>query len=307
LGSPHRPTEDFFVGVNLPWLTYGCDFGANAWQPGGGVGQAERQLRLDEIFARLSRANLRTVRWFVLCDGRCGIEFDEGVPRGLDRFLRRDFDAALSAAARHRLSLIPVLFDFLWCARGRRVNGVVIGGRRGVLASRSARQALLDRVVRPLLQPYGREPLIDAWDLFNEPEWATLGYGGLNPLAAVRPATMRSTLAELAAAARSEVVQRLTVGLASPRGIGLVNGAALDELQVHWYDRRAAAVYRVEEAQVPVVLGEFPTRGSASPPEAILSAARAHGYRGALGWSAAADDPYSDLGALEGAASRYRG
>jgi hypothetical protein len=291
---------EFFVGVNLPWLGYGCDFGANAWQPGGGVGQPEARRRLDEVFGRLTACGLRTVRWFVLCDGRCGIEFDPtGAPRGLDRFFARDFEAALDAASRHRLSLIPVLFDFLWFARARTCNGVQLGGRRPLLANRARRRALLDVTVRPMLMAYGREPLIRVWDLFNEPEWATLAYGSVNPQAAVRPRVMRAVLADLAALVLSETGRPATVGLASPRGMRLLRGVAMDEFQVHWYDRRAAQLYPLGGSDRPTLLGEFPTRNSASSAAEIIAAARRLGYSGALGWSARAGDVYSDLESLE--------
>lgn len=292
--------QTFFVGVNLPWLQYGCDFGANAWQPQGGVAQPERLARLDDVFSRLAAAGLRVVRWFVLCDGRCGIAFDSrGRPLGLDPLFARDFDAGLAAASRHGLSLIPVLFDFLWCSRPRRVNGVMLGGRRALLARAPHRQAVIDRVVAPLLRAYGREPLVRRWDLFNEPEWATFGYGTFNPAVGLRPGTMRDVLAELAAAVRREATQGATVGLASPRGLPLVSQLPLDELQLHWYDRQAASLYPLPASETPVLLGEFPTRGSAIPPADVIQAARAHGYCGALGWSAVADDPHTEFDALE--------
>ena len=68
--------RSFVLGVNLPWLQYGCDFGANAWQPDGGVGRPEQRARLRASFARLTDRGLTTVRWFVFCDGRAGVRFD---------------------------------------------------------------------------------------------------------------------------------------------------------------------------------------------------------------------------------------
>ena len=44
----------FWIGVNLPWLNYGGDFGANRWQPGGGVGQPDRRAALREALGRLA-------------------------------------------------------------------------------------------------------------------------------------------------------------------------------------------------------------------------------------------------------------
>jgi hypothetical protein len=72
--------------VNLPWLQYGGDFGANVWQPDGGVGRPERRERLSEVFGRLADRNLTVVLWFVLCDGRAGVRFaDDGSAAGRHR------------------------------------------------------------------------------------------------------------------------------------------------------------------------------------------------------------------------------
>lgn len=84
----------------------------------------------------------------------------------------------------------------------------------------------------------------------------------------------------------------------------------VDELQVHWYDRRAPQLYPANasrgvrgltspDVQVPVLLGEFPTKGSAAAPAEVVASARRLGYSGALGWSALATDGYTDLAALE--------
>jgi hypothetical protein len=194
---------------------------------------------------------------------------------------------------------MPVLFDFLWFSRGRDVNGVRLGGRRALLARPAKREALIERVVAPLLRAYGREPLIRRWDVLNEPEWATLGYGTLNALVGVWPDVMRAVLTDLVAVVKREARQGATVGLASPRGLPLVSDVPLDELQLHWYDRQAPQVHRAPSSEMPVLLGEFPTRGSGIPPADVIRTARALGYCGALGWSALADDPQSAFDALE--------
>jgi hypothetical protein len=83
--------------------------------------------------------------------------------------------------------------------------------------------------------------------------------------------------------------------LASASGLRLVRGLGLDFYQVHWYDsveaasplRRPVSRLRLDR---PVLLGEFPTRGSAVAPEDVLKAARDAGYAGALAWSVFADD-----------------
>lgn len=299
----------FVVGVNLPWLAYGCDFGANRWQPEGGVHRQGPRERLEGLFERLASVDARTVRWFLFCDGRAGMRFDgDGEPAGLDGTVVPDLEAALEAASRHRLKLLFVLFDFFWFRRRCVVDGVQLGGRRAVVADAARRTALLDRVVRPLLSRLGREPLVAGWDLLNEPEWATLGYGTLNPLTALWPATQRAFLGDMARLVRAEATQPVTVGLASARGLPLIRDCNLDFLQLHWYDRRERrsplAHPCLDRLDRPVWLGEFPTAGSARGVSEVLEIARAAGYAGALAWSAAARDRYSDLDALERALRR---
>ena len=117
------PEPSFVIGANLPWLQYGCDFGANAWQPGGGVARPDRRKRLEEALERLSDHGLSIVRWFLLCDGRAGVRFaPDGTAVGLDDCFWRDLEAGVESAGRHRLSLVFVLFDFWWWRRRRRAS-----------------------------------------------------------------------------------------------------------------------------------------------------------------------------------------
>jgi hypothetical protein len=261
------------------------------------------------VLGRLAGAGLTTVRWFLFCDGRAGIRFDAGGrPLGLDAFVFRDIDAALGISTSRGLALIFVLLDFTWCRRGRVVNGVRLGGHRAVIARGGPRARLLEGVLAPVLHRYGREPGVAAWDLFNEPEWATLGYGGLRRGWPVRPGAMRAFLREASAIAHGAATQPVTVGLASARGLPLVGGCALDLYQVHWYDRseRRGPLARppIGRLDRPLLLGEFPSCGSRRSVGDVLRTARQSGYCGALAWSATAGDAFSDLAAIERALGR---
>ena len=293
----------FLVGANLPWLQYGCDFGANAWQPEGGVARPERQQRLDEALARLAGGGLSIVRWFLLCDGRAGVRFaPDGTAVGLDDWFWRDLEVGVETARRHRLTVAFVLFDFWWWRRQRRVKGVACGGHRRATLHGARRDALLDRVVTPILARCGSDPAIAAWDIVNEPEWVTLGYGTANPLVGVLPSAMRDFIGQGVVRVHEHTRQLATAGLASWRALKLVQGLALDVYQVHWYDRHnwrapleapiAATLDR------PLWLGEFPTAGSSRGVTEILEIARRAGYAAALGWSAEAGDRWSSAPAL---------
>jgi hypothetical protein len=294
------PTGPFIVGANVPWVQYGCDFGSNAWSPEGGLGARPLPDTVVDTFDQLARMGTSVLRWFLFCDGRAGISFNpDGSVRQLDPSVFRDVDAALAIAAGSGLRVMFVLFDFNWCHRRRRVNGVDLGGRRRLLIDPTERRRLIDRVVAPLLDRYGRHPAIWAWDVINEPEWVTFGVGTVNPLRAVSSETMRRFIDEVATEVHNRTAQPVTVGLASARWLPLVGGTSLDFHQVHWYDwldRRAPLDAPVAGFALdrPVVLGEFPTRGSAREPSEILDLAQRQGYGGALFWSALATDRATD-------------
>ena len=296
--------EEFWTGINLPWLRYGGDFGANHWQPNGGVGQPERRAALRATLAELADRGLTVVRWFMLADGRAGVdESASGEVAGLDRCVFRDADAAVEELDRAGLKAIFVLFDFHWFRRARLVNGVRTGGRGPLAADPDRRPRLIERVVDPLLSRYGRHRSVLAWDVINEPEWVTRGLRLPPRPSEVPRSAMRAFIRDVVDRIHDRTSHAATVGSASTRSLRLVEGLGLDVYQVHWYDRLAkhAPLDRPVGSlglDRPLVLGEFPTRGSRRTPGEILDMARQAGYAGALAWSALAGDEASDLDAL---------
>jgi hypothetical protein len=283
---------EFLVGANLPWFSYGLDFGSSAWTPDGGIGRDAARDGLDEQLGRLEQTGVRALRWFLFCDGRAGIRFDDdGSPLGLDDSVYRDIEAALGAARRSRLQVLFVLLDFHWCKPRREFNGVQLGGRTQVLQQH--RSALLDRVLLPIFSRYATTAEILGWDLMNEPEW-------------VISKSVRAYLKEAATLAHACASQPVTVGSASARWRRLYRHLDLDFYQVHWYSALESAGALPMPPHTlgfdkPVVLGEFATRNAVHAPADILKIAREAGYAGAFYWSAHADDRHSDRAAGQAA------
>jgi len=296
--------EKFFVGVNLPWLHYGGDFGANAWHPRGGVAQPERRRKLRSVLADVVERGFRSLRWFLLCDGRAGLRVaEDGTPLGLDDYVFSDVEAVLQLAEAHRIEILFTLIDFLWFSRPTFLNGVQMGGRRDLVGNRGKRDALLDRVFQPILERFGREPAVRAWDIVNEPEWATRGVATKERSISVSRSAMRDFIRRAVERVHQTSAHQATVGLASARGLALVRGLGLDFYQIHWYDSvEEHAPLDVPLASLgldrPALLGEFPTRGSRRNPATIIDIARRNGFAGALGWSVLGEDGASDYGAL---------
>jgi hypothetical protein len=290
----------FLLGVNLPWSCYG-DFGSNAWRPAGGLASSAVLERLAGRLEEARAAGATALRWFLFCDGRAGIEYDDhGVPVRLDATLERDVEAALRLTSDAGMRLVPVLFDYLWCGRHRVRHGVQLGGRAALLSDAGGREAVLDRVVSPVLARYGSEPAILAWDVFNEPEWATFGVGTWRPWRSLSRAGMREWLRLLVGRVHAHTRHMATVGSASARWLDLVRGIGLDVYQPHWYDhldRRAPLAAPISRLDLdrPAWLGEFPTRAGRHTAAEVCDAARRAGYAGAFAWSLLADDPESQF------------
>lgn len=289
----------FLLGANLPWATYGCDFGRGPWTPDGGLASSRDLSRVRDVLARAAGAGVRAIRWFLLCDGRAGVRFDRrGVPCGLDDRVAPDIETALALAEAAGLGVVFVVFDFHWCLPTVSTRAAA-AERRLALSDPGRRDVLLSCVLGPLWRRFGGEPVIRGWDLMNEPEWVTFGLGGWRPHLTVDAGDMRAFLALAARCAHAETRQAVTVGSARLGWIGLVEGLGLDFYQPHWYDRldrRVPLLTPVSRAALdaPALLGEFPSRGSRLEVDEIVSIARAAGYRGAFAWSLLADDPATD-------------
>jgi hypothetical protein len=292
----------FLVGANLPWIRYGCDFGANAWQPEGGLAAPGRREDARRELSALAGCGATTVRWFLLCDGRSGLAFDAESQIGPDARLYADIDAGLRLLQEAGLSVMFVLTDFKWFSWRRMCRGVQLGGRSHLLVDPGCRSRVMSNVVAPLLERYGREPVIWAWEIINEPDWVTTRWPWVRRRA-MSGAGLRAFVAEATALVHSLTRHAATVGSARPSTLARLQGLGLDFYQVHWYDKlRCRFALDAPAASLgtdaPVMLAEFPTCGSRRPPASILEAARAQGYAGAFPWSACATDTYSSRATL---------
>jgi hypothetical protein len=290
-------TDRWVVGANLPWVGYGTDIGASAWHAGGGLSAQPAALQaLDRTFATLAGDGVPIVRVFLICDARSGVRFDrDGVPIGLDDAVFPDIDALLACARQHDIRLMPVLLDFHLCMSRQIVDGVQVGGRSHLLTDASARRALVDVVLRPLVQRYGQDDAIASWDIMNEPEWC-VGRGPVPRRCRVPVAALQAFLGQAVRCVHESARQPVTVGCAGIGRLDLVRQLELDFFQVHWYERFGWDALERPVADLglggrPVILGEFPGRSAFVAD--VLTAAKRAGYAAALFWSARAEDGQS--------------
>ena len=332
----------FWHGCNYPWSSdgtrvyYGMDFGATVWGSHAGVSTRRHQIAHD--FAAMARLGFTVVRWFVFCDGRSGIEYDDrGLPAAPDPYVFADIDTALEIARSVEIKLVLVLLDHRWmfagvpdviadAATGMLVEVRLPDGRAQVLDTHSGREALMSRVIEPLVRRYGFDgaradlaPQILAFEFMNEPDFVVEEWERDISPHVVRP--VRFEMLAYLVSRFSALVHEHTPAFSTMAAARLHNlwawddeALGLDLVQVHSYPdtnrpMRDADVFGMTAASLgmtkPVVLGEFPADGprrhppGASPPlttlEDYLEFAVSAGYAGAWPWSFSGTDHYGRL------------
>jgi hypothetical protein len=293
----------YLHGCNYPWSTdgttifYGLDFGANVW--GSHLGVSTRRAAIARDFAAMASLGFTVVRWFVFCDGRSGIVYDDrGFPLRPDPHLFVDIDAALEIARDAGMRIALVLLDHRWMFEGVRetiadpATGALFearlpAGRARVLHSESGRQALIERIFLPLVHRYGpggaRRDLADrvvAYELMNEPDFVIDEWErDLSPHVS-RPLPFElvgDLVSRLSDVVHDHSLALATLGCARIHNLWAWDddSLGLDVLQLHTYpdtkhpDREAdlfgtpAAALGVRRA---VIVGEFPGNAPAQHP-----------------------------------------
>jgi hypothetical protein len=295
----------YLHGCNYPWSTdgstifYGLDFGANVW--GSHLGVSTRRAAVGRDFADMAALGFVAVRWFVFCDGRAGIVYDDrGLPTGLDPHFFADLDVALEIARGHGIRLDLVLFDHRWMYSGVRetiadpVTGDLLEarlpeGRARVFLSRPARDRLFDRVIAPLVRRYGpageRADLASsvlAFEFMNEPDFVIEEWERDLSSHVRRPLpfeVIAELVARLSDAVHHHSQALATLGCARLHNLWAWDDEALglDVLQVHSYPdvkhpERETDVFGMPASALSsrrgVILGEFPGNGPEQHPDA---------------------------------------
>lgn len=293
----------FTHGCNYPWSTdgvtvfYGLDFGANVW--GSHLGVSTRRAAIEHDFQQMAALGFTVVRWFVFCDGRAGIVYDDGgLPTGPDDYLVADLDAGLEIARDAGIRLVLVLLDHRWMfdtvhdmiadpVSGAVLEGVLAEGRAPVLLTQRGHDALLTALFVPLLRRYGHDgerpdlaSTIFAWELVNEPdcfieEWeADLSSHVKRP---VPFATLASLVDRFSKAVHAHTPALVTIGGARARNLWAWDDddLGLDLLQVHQYPdarhpQRDDNLFGTPRTALglrrDVILGEFPGDAVAQHP-----------------------------------------
>jgi hypothetical protein len=288
------PRSDFFLAVNFPWLLYGADFGRSPWGHNG-VSQESARATVASDFAAIRSSGVSVVRWFLLCDGRSGIRYENEIPAGPDEFLFADVAAALDLASQSNLRICFSLFDFLWLQTPERTTAAatpLLPGRNS-LQFAAGREALLQRILIPLFREFRAHPALFAWEIVNEPEWAIPEFQR-SPKATLPLADARAFFVEIADAIHQESAGvPVTLGSARLQWLRAWSEIGLDHLQAHYYPQLerglplSQQLAEVANLGQPLWIGELPASDPSSPNyslEAALTACRDADLAGAGIW-----------------------
>jgi len=282
----------FHLGVNLPWLDYGRDFGRDSSRHSG-ISLPARLAVLDREFASIQSSGATLVRWFLFADGRCGFLTERDIPLRPDDLLFPDVAAALQIASSRGLQLCFSLLDFLWLQEHQ--------GKRSphpaehVFHSAAGRAAFLENVLIPLFREFRGHPALFAWEIANEPEWAIREFDR-SPSARLALSDFRSFAAEVVSAVHEFAARPATLGSARIEWLRAWSEIGLDFLQAHFYPSAdpvlaanlpEALARAAASLNCPLLLGEIPARDPAIPGyslERTLAACHRSGLLGAAVW-----------------------
>ena len=121
--APANAAGTFYAGVNYPWHSYGNDFG-------GYQGVSESKAAVNSDFKFLSSKGVKTVRWFLFCEGHAGLNYGKnGLVTGVTPRFYDDLKAALAIAKANDIRLVLVFFNYLMLDDPKADDkGVQIGG-----------------------------------------------------------------------------------------------------------------------------------------------------------------------------------
>jgi hypothetical protein len=268
---PWEGSDWYLNGVNMPWYSWGCDFGCGA---NGGV--VSSQAAIEQKFAQLKAKGVHNVRWWVFPGNPWQITRDSnGTPTGISQGVYADMDAALALAEKYDLYFNFVLFS----APGDVPSGWLTDGtKRAGLASS----------LGTMFARYGSNPRIISWEVFNEPEW-DIWNGRVSQSAA------QATVRDIASAVHANSNAYVTVGAAMLDGLPMWKGLGLDYYRAHWYDYMSSGnwcaictdyneIKSRYQLDKPLVIGEM-YAGPDIPALQRLEAFYAKGFAGATAWS----------------------
>ena len=303
----------FINGINIPWHNYNNDFGTNYL-----YGANYNPVYFDSVFTECQNYGVNCVRVWLHTDGGTTPEFDSlGFVTGLDTNFFSNLDDFFQRAQNHNIMVIPAIWSF------EMMNNDSAWGKYGGMHSDLIQDTLktksyINNVLIPMVTRYANQCNLLAWEIINEPEWATTVSGNNPNLSQHVPMTqMQRFVGMLAEAVHTYSPKMVTVGSASLKWnsdklsfpticIGnfwkdaAIKGAYnkplayLDFYEIHYYDWMKTIYQNYDPYDYtlpywgldkPTLIGETPGISSKHSASDMLYNAFIGNYAGALFWS----------------------
>ncbi len=165
---PYNGVNYFLNGINIPWHNYNNDFGSNYL-----IGSNYNAAFFDSVFTECQNNGVNCVRVWLHTDGGTSPEFDSlGYVTGLDTNFFTHLDNFLLLAKNHNIMVIPVIWsfemmnnDYAW--------GIYGGMHADLIQDTLKTRSYINNVLIPMVTRYANQCNLVAWEIINEPEWAT--------------------------------------------------------------------------------------------------------------------------------------
>lgn len=269
------------VGVNVPWIYYGLDVGANNFPDKVHVGVSSYPKKLEQAISKAQEYGINNFREFLLGDLRSGYIFTP--VWHLDEYALKDIRAILEIYKKKKAKGVFVLLDFM-VADGKTVSGM---GEHPEIVSNLKTQTEFINATLPIMQlmeEYREQ--VTAVEFMNEPEH-TIFYNSI--LGRIQLETffrnMQVSFAQMAPSIH------FTIGAATSYSfVQSWSGLPLDLFQIHYYFTNQHYLPYVWEVSlgVPTIVGELPPAGIP-----LLREIMHRGYEGVYLWSLNSQDGFA--------------
>ena len=165
---PYNGVNYFINGINIPWHNYNNDFGTNYL-----VGSNYNPAFFDSVLTQCQNYGVNCVRIWLHTNGGTSPEFDsQGYVTGLDTNFFTHLDNFFMLAKNRNIMVIPVIWsfemmnnDYAW--------GIYGGMHADLIQDTLKTRSYTNNVLIPMLTRYANQCNLLAWEIINEPEWAT--------------------------------------------------------------------------------------------------------------------------------------
>lgn len=307
----------FLNGLNIPWNAYSTDFGLNPFLYGS-TNKYDSTV-FENIFTQCENYGVNCVRMWIHDDGSSSPEIDtvSGYVTGLDSVFFPNMDDFLNRAQKHKILVIPSLWSFTMMN-----NDYALGPNGGmhadIIQDTNKTRSYINKALIPIVQRYANQCNLLAWEIMNEPEWATTVSGNnANITQHVAMSEMQRFVGMCAEAIHQHSSKMVTVGSAALKYNSDVSSfptncvgnfwtdikiktaynkplAYLDFYQIHFYDwmntfyqnfdpyDHNASYWGLDK---PTIIGETQGSSKKHTPTTQLYNAFTGNYAGVLFWS----------------------